>query len=94
MRHPVQWHAACLVDGEDECSFPVIVGGCATNSDELPLMKGWIGDREVTVLRDTGSTGVLVKARLVVPSRFTGICRRMIMINSSVIEAPIARIYI
>ena len=47
---------------QSECSFPVIGGGCASNRDELPFMKGWIGDREVTVLRDTGSTGVMVKA--------------------------------
>ena len=46
MRHPIQGHAACLIEDEDECSFPVIVGGCANNRDELPLMKGWIGDRQ------------------------------------------------
>ena len=39
-------------------------------SAPLMWMKGWIGNREVTVLRDTGSTGVMAKARLVDPSQY------------------------
>ena len=37
--------------------------------DKLPLMKGIISNREVTVVRDSGSTGIMVKARLVDPSK-------------------------
>ena len=82
-------------EDEDECSFPVIGGGCATNMDELPLMKGQIRNREITVRRDSGSTGIMVKARLVDPSQLIGIYRRPIMVNSRyVIEAYVARIYI
>ena len=72
MRQPVHGHAACLIEGGDEYSFPVIGGGSVLEKDNLPLMKGLIGDQVVTVLRDTGSTGVMVKADLVHPSQFKG----------------------
>ena len=53
-------------------------------------MKGWIGDREVTVLRDTRSTGVMVKAELVDPSQFTGRNQKLMMINSCLEEFLVA----
>ena len=63
---------------------------------ELRLMKWRIRNRDVTVLRDAGRTGIIVKARLVVdPSQVIGRYRRLIMVNSRyVIEAPVARIYV
>ena len=62
--------------------------------NNLPLMKGWIGDREDTVLRDTGSTGMMVKAEPVDPSQFTGMNRKLMMINSSLEEFPVAWIQV
>ena len=73
MRHPVQGHSAFLIKDElCNHSLRTVGGGCALGKDNLPLMKGWKGDREVTVLRYTGSTGGVVKAELVNPSQFTG----------------------
>ena len=63
---------------EEECSIPVICGVCAINVDELPFMKGWMGGQEITVLRDTGSTGVMIRAELVDSSQYTGRNQRMI----------------
>ncbi len=69
MRYSVQGHSAFLINDElCKDSLPTVGRGCALGKDNLPLMKGWIGDREDTVLRDTGSTGVMVKAELVNPS--------------------------
>ena len=57
MRQPVQGHAACFMEEQDCDSFPIIGGGCSLERENLPLMKGWVGDQEITVLRDTGCTG-------------------------------------
>ena len=65
-------------------------GGCALGKDNLPLMKGWIGDREVNILRDTRSTGMMVKAELVDPSQFTGRNQKLMMINSCLEEFLVA----
>ena len=94
MRQPVHGHAACLIEDEDEYSFPVIRGGSVLEKDNLPLMKGLVGDQEVTVLRDTGSTGVMVKADLVHPSQFTGRNRKLKMVTSRLEEYPVAWIQV
>ena len=94
MRQPVHGHAACLIEDEDEYSFPGIGGGSVLEKDNLPLMKGFIGDQEVTVLRDTASTGVMVKADLVYPSQFTGRNRMLKMVTSRLEEYPVAWIQV
>ena len=94
MRQPVHGHAACLIEDEYEYSFPVIGGGSVLEKDNLPLMKGFIGDQEVTVLRDTGSTGVMVKADLVHPPQFTGRNRMLKMVTSRLEEYPVAWIQV
>ena len=94
MRQPVHGNAACLIEDEDEYSFPVIGGGSVLEKDNLPLMKGFIGDQEVTVLRDTGSTGVMVKADLVHPSQLTGRNRMLKMVTSRLEEYPVAWIQV
>ena len=94
MRQPVHGHAACLIEDGDEYSFPVIGGGSVLEKDSLPLMKGLIGDQVVTVLRDTGSTGVMVKADFVHPSQFTGRNQKLMMVNSRLEEFPVAWIQV
>ena len=94
MRQPVHGHAACLIEDGDEYSFPVIGGGSVLEKDILSLMKGLIGDQVVTVLRDTGSTGVMVKADLVHPSQFTGRNQKLMMVNSRLEESPAAWIQV
>ena len=94
MRQPVHGHAAFLIEDGDEYSFPVIGGGSVLEKDNLPLMKGLIGDQVVTVLRDTGSTGVMVKADLVHPSQFTGRNQKLMMVNSRLEEFPVAWIQV
>ena len=64
IRQPVHGHAACLIQDEDEYSFPVIGGGSVLEKDNLPLMKELIGDQEVTVLRDNITMLKMVTSRL------------------------------
>ena len=94
MRQPVHGHAACLIEDGDEYSFPVIGGGSVLEKDNLPLRKGLIGDQVVTVLRDTGSTGVMNKADLVHPSQFTVRNQKLMMVNSRLQEFPVAWIQV
>ena len=79
---------------EEECSILVICGVCVINVGELPFMKGWMGGQEITVLRDTGSTGVMIRAELVDSSLYTGTNQRMISITCRLEEFPVAWIQI
>ena len=38
----------------------------------LPVTKGFVGDTSVSVLRDTGCNGVIVKKDLISDEQFTG----------------------
>ena len=58
MRPPMQGHAACLMNENDCDSIPIIGGGCSLERENLPLMKGWMGDQEITVLREGRSREV------------------------------------
>ena len=94
MRQPVQGHAACLMEEQDCDSFPIIRGGCSLERENLPLMKGWMADQEITVLRDTGCTGVMIRAELVNPSQYTGRNQTLMSITSRMEEFPVAWIQI
>ena len=94
LRQPVQGHAACLIEENDGDSFPIIGGGCTLDRDNLPLMKWWMGGQEITVLRDTGSTGVMIRAELVDSSQYTGRNQRLMSITSRMEEFPVAWIQI
>ena len=52
------------------------------------------GGQEITVLRDTGSTGVMIRAELVYSSQYTGRNLRMMSITSRLEEFPVAWIQI
>ena len=43
-----------------------------SNEANLPVSQGYCNGRKVSILRDTGSTAILVKSRLVKPTYFSG----------------------
>ena len=53
-----------------------------------------MGCQEITVLRYTGSTGVMIRAELVDSSQYTGRNQRMMSITSRLEEFPVAWIQI
>ena len=57
-------------------------------------MTGHAGNREVVLLRDTGCDGVVVNRDLVESHQFTGDQQKLVLMNRSVIVAPVARIFI
>ena len=56
---PSQSNAALHLRGTEVmfdcgCRIPVIADACKSGLERMPVIRGWIGDRNVSVLRDTG----------------------------------------
>ena len=66
----------------------------SNNDYRLPVCRGRIGDREVTVLRDTGCTGVVVKRSLVTDAELTQRVEDCTMADGSFGSAPVAKVSI
>ena len=71
--------------------LPIIGSVCCHQLDRLPFMKGRIEETNVQVLRDTGCNGVIVKCDLVPHRCFTMSRQRIILMDRSVIEVPVAK---
>ena len=91
-------HACSVRDGKVYlrcgCALPIVGGGCIHGYQSIPLMTGRVGNQTVTLLRDTGCDGVVVKRDLVEQRQLTGDFQRLILINRDVLEVPVARISI
>ena len=68
------------------------VGSIQTEKSNLPVVKGFIGEQEVDVLRDTGCEGVVVKREYVKDEQLTGHKKFIVMINNTSILVEEARI--
>ena len=67
-----------------ECSFG------KTDNNNMPVLNGLVGNKVVSVLRDSGCSGVLVKQQFVNKNQYTGEFGTMIMADKSVKRCPIA----
>ena len=56
----------------------------------MPTTRGKIGDKVVSVLRDTGCSGVVVKRDLVPAGKMTGKSRDCYLADGSMIQVPLA----
>ena len=72
--------------------MPIVGNVCCHQLDPLPFTKGRIAETNVQVLRETGCNGVIVKCDLVPPWCFTGSRKRIILMDRSVIEVPVAKV--
>jgi len=77
-------------DGKLQVSLPVTsCGSCSEDGrvmqQNLPVMKGLIGEQEVDVLRDTGCEGVIVKRKFVKDEQLTGRKKLIIKIDNTVV---------
>ena len=54
------------------CRIPVIANACKSGLERMPVRTGWIGDRNVSVLRDTGCSTAVIKRSLVDDNQLTG----------------------
>ena len=59
---------------------------------KMLVVKGKGGEKSVTVLRDTGCSGIVVKRDLVSEDQFTGDFNVMLLIDNTARKVPIAKI--
>ena len=58
----------------------------------LTLGTGTVGDRNVTCMRDNGSTVCVLRHSLARRHEFTGKTRKLLLLNSAPLEAPEVRV--
>ncbi|CAC5415002.1 unnamed protein product [Mytilus coruscus] len=73
---------------------PMIPAECEKKPIKMPVAKGKLGDRVVTVLRDTGCNGVVIKKSLVSIDCFRDDYQTCILADGSSVKVPIAIITI
>ncbi|XP_069139202.1 uncharacterized protein [Argopecten irradians] len=78
-------------DGGSSCAVDTDTPELITN---MPVVRGCIGDHFVTVLRDSGCSGVVVRKSLVKPSQMTERNQTCSLADGSRIEVPIAEVEI
>lgn len=61
---------------------------------KLPVGSGKLESHDVSVLRDSGCSGVVVKKSLVPPEQFTGQYKLFVLIDRTVRRFPIAMVNI
>ena len=77
------------------CRIPVVTDACRINTHgKVPVSTGKINGKEVTVMRDTGCTTVVVKRDLVNESQLTGAQQKCVLIDGTIRIVPVARIQI
>ena len=63
---------------------------CVENGRNMPMFEGYLEKHNVSILRDKGCSGVIVKKSLVEPSEFTVANRTLMMIDISLLHVPTA----
>ncbi|XP_070192575.1 uncharacterized protein [Littorina saxatilis] len=87
----------CLSDGQlllANGKSISVVASAAVSVSNMPVSKGFVEKQEVTVLRDSGCNGVIVKEDLVPTEKFTGDFKWTLMADSKCVRAPVANIQI
>jgi len=77
------------------CKLPVVADACNTEFSKrsnMPVAKGWMGGKEVSVLRDTGCSAAVVRSDLVAESQLTGKSTLCILIDGTARRAPLAKV--
>ncbi|WP_353803948.1 hypothetical protein, partial [Acinetobacter baumannii] len=74
-------------------SIPVVASAAVTVQN-MPVSKGRVGNHKVTVLRDSGCSGVIVREDLIAKEQFTGDSKWTLMADSKCVKAPVAKIQV
>lgn len=71
--------------------LPVLSAACEPmNVKRMPVSEGTVNGHKVSVLRDTGCSGVVVRQSLVSGDQFTGETKKCILIDGTVRTVPVA----
>ena len=93
----------CIVDGQLKLangqSVPVASGICdkhpeRVNDDSMPVVKGYVGQQLVDVLRDTGCSSAAVKEDLIKEEQLTGEEHWCVLIDGTIRRFDIAKIFV
>lgn len=99
--HPYQTPGKCSaftsVTTTTSVSNPKTDGLVSTSScnvtaalENMPTCDGRLNEHSVSVLRDTGCNGVVVRKDLICDSQLTGKCRECVLADGSKIKVPVA----
>ena len=77
------------------CTIPVVADACkVARKGNMPVSEGKVNGRQVSVLRDSGCSTIVVKRDLVEKSQLTGKETVCVLIDGTVRRTPLARISI
>nr|XP_034331791.1 uncharacterized protein LOC117690977 [Crassostrea gigas] len=77
---------------EKHGNLPCVGDSVAFCETEMPLVKGCVGNKLVTVLRDTGCSGAVIRRELVNDDQLTGTSQRCKLADGRIIDSDVARI--
>ncbi|XP_072037234.1 uncharacterized protein [Amphiura filiformis] len=71
--------------------LPLASAACSDNLvEDMPVVQGFLGNKEVQVMRDSGCDAVAVRKRLVPEEKFTGVYDKCRLIDGTVRTFPVA----
>ena len=73
--------------------IPLISAAC-TVGKEMPVRNGYVGDKMVSVLRDSGCSTVVVKRDLVCDSQLLDTTQKCVLLDGTIRCVPVAHIFI
>ena len=78
------------------CKFePILTPACKmVTGTRMPVKSGLLNDRKITVLRDTGCSGAVVRASLIYPEQLIGDEQTCMLADGTKVTVPIAEIRI
>ena len=81
---------------KDGRKIGILNGACLEEnlSNQMPSSIGMVGNKLVTVLRDTGCSGVIVKRELVAEEQLTGKVGCIMTVARTLLKAPFANVEI
>ncbi|XP_052691254.1 uncharacterized protein LOC128169132 [Crassostrea angulata] len=77
---------------EKHGNLPCVGDSVAFCETEMPVVKGCVGNKLVTVLRDTGCSGAVIRRELVNDDQLTGTSQRCKLADGRIIDSDVARI--
>lgn len=99
MMSPHQFNECCKEDDHVvlRCGnqLPIMSAACGgQKARHMPVKKGIVGEQEVTVLRDSGCSGVVVRRNLVKEDQLSGEQRACVLIDGTVKCFPVGHIQV
>ena len=85
-----------LVDGAE---IPVLLGACKSGAqmprrNNLPVSEGYVGDKKVAVIRDTGCTSAVVRRSLVTMVQMTDKKWSCAVTDRTICRLPVAKLQV